>query len=66
MKYDSNNNEEEEGEQFDFESGDEVPEADRQAPSCKGVDEASGPASPSPEGEFPLLCIAAAMWFSGS
>ncbi|XP_063091064.1 rho guanine nucleotide exchange factor 10 isoform X3 [Cavia porcellus] len=51
VKYDSNNNEEEEGEQFDFESGDEVPEADRQAPSCKGVDEASGPASPSPEAD---------------
>lgn len=33
MKYDTNNNEEEEGEQFDFDSGDEIPEADRQAPS---------------------------------
>ncbi|XP_077009116.1 rho guanine nucleotide exchange factor 10 isoform X4 [Tamandua tetradactyla] len=33
VKYDTNNNEEEEGEQFDFDSGDEIPEADRQAPS---------------------------------
>ncbi|KAM6221612.1 rho guanine nucleotide exchange factor 10 [Rhynchocyon petersi] len=33
VKYDPNNNEEEEGEQFDFDSGDEIPEADRQAPS---------------------------------
>uniref|UniRef100_A0A8C6R847 Rho guanine nucleotide exchange factor 10 n=1 Tax=Nannospalax galili TaxID=1026970 RepID=A0A8C6R847_NANGA len=33
VKYDtSNNEEEEEGERFDFDSGDEVPEADRQAP----------------------------------
>ncbi|KAM9635554.1 rho guanine nucleotide exchange factor 10 isoform 2-T2 [Trichechus inunguis] len=33
VKYDTNNNEEEEGEQFEFDSGDEIPEADRQAPS---------------------------------
>ncbi|ELV13214.1 Rho guanine nucleotide exchange factor 10 [Tupaia chinensis] len=33
VKYDTNNNEEEEGEQFDFDSGDDIPEADRQAPS---------------------------------
>ncbi|XP_007942626.1 rho guanine nucleotide exchange factor 10 [Orycteropus afer afer] len=33
VRYDTNNNEEEEGEQFDFDSGDEIPEADRQAPS---------------------------------
>lgn len=30
MKYDINNNEEEEGEQFDFDSGDEILEVDRQ------------------------------------
>ncbi|XP_013370460.1 PREDICTED: rho guanine nucleotide exchange factor 10 isoform X1 [Chinchilla lanigera] len=50
VKFDTNHNEEEEGEQFDFESGDEAPEADRQAPSCEGVAEASGPAGASPEG----------------
>ncbi|KAM6150008.1 rho guanine nucleotide exchange factor 10 isoform 2-T2 [Erethizon dorsatum] len=50
VKYDTNNNEEEEGEQFDFESGDEASEADCQAPSCEGVGEALGPASVSPEG----------------
>ncbi|KAB0350825.1 hypothetical protein FD754_015682 [Muntiacus muntjak] len=32
VKYDSNNNEEEEGEQLDLDSGDEAPEADRRAP----------------------------------
>lgn len=37
MKFDTNNNEEEEGELFDFDSGDEVPEADRQAPSAHGM-----------------------------
>lgn len=37
MKCDTNNNEEEEGELFDFDSGDEVPEADRQAPSAHGA-----------------------------
>lgn len=37
VKYDTNNNEEEEGELFDFDSGDEVPEADRQAPSAIGT-----------------------------
>ncbi|KAL1772800.1 rho guanine nucleotide exchange factor 10 isoform X1 [Sigmodon hispidus] len=37
VKYDTNNNEEEEGELFDFDSGDEVPEADRQAPSAHGT-----------------------------
>ncbi|XP_036065416.1 rho guanine nucleotide exchange factor 10 isoform X2 [Onychomys torridus] len=37
VKYDTNNNEEEEGELFDFDSGDEVPEADRQAPSANGT-----------------------------
>uniref|UniRef100_A0A8C9JQ93 Rho guanine nucleotide exchange factor 10 n=1 Tax=Panthera tigris altaica TaxID=74533 RepID=A0A8C9JQ93_PANTA len=31
VKYDRNNNEEDEGEQFDFDSGDEIPEADRPA-----------------------------------
>lgn len=36
MKCDTNNNEEEEG-LFDFDSGDEVPEADRQAPSAHGA-----------------------------
>ncbi|EGV97118.1 rho guanine nucleotide exchange factor 10 isoform X5 [Cricetulus griseus] len=35
VKYDANNNEEEEGELFDFDSGDEVPEADRPAPSAR-------------------------------
>ncbi|KAF7474535.1 Hypothetical predicted protein [Marmota monax] len=49
VKYDANNNEEEEGEQFDFDSGDEVPEADRQAPADAGpqgqeAGEASSPA----------------------
>lgn len=34
MKYDTNNNEEEDGELFDFDSGDEIPEADRQAPGA--------------------------------
>nr|XP_042118872.1 rho guanine nucleotide exchange factor 10 isoform X2 [Peromyscus maniculatus bairdii] len=37
VKYDTNNNEEEEGELFDFDSGDEVPEADRQASSATGT-----------------------------
>ncbi|XP_075842388.1 rho guanine nucleotide exchange factor 10 isoform X4 [Microtus pennsylvanicus] len=37
VKCDTNNNEEEEGELFDFDSGDEVPEADRQAPSAHGA-----------------------------
>ncbi|XP_070454500.1 rho guanine nucleotide exchange factor 10 isoform X9 [Equus przewalskii] len=34
VKYDTNNNEEEDGELFDFDSGDEIPEADRQAPGA--------------------------------
>ncbi|XP_048186344.1 rho guanine nucleotide exchange factor 10 [Perognathus longimembris pacificus] len=52
VKYDPNNNEEEEGEQFDFDSGDEVPEADRQALSAPeaGGAETGGAAVPS-EGE---------------
>lgn len=37
VKCDTNNNEEEEGELFDFDSGDEVPEADRQAPLAHGA-----------------------------
>uniref|UniRef100_A0A8D2AQ99 Rho guanine nucleotide exchange factor 10 n=1 Tax=Sciurus vulgaris TaxID=55149 RepID=A0A8D2AQ99_SCIVU len=37
VKYDPNSNEEEEGEQFDFDSGEDVPEADRQAPSDAGA-----------------------------
>ncbi|XP_053453689.1 rho guanine nucleotide exchange factor 10 isoform X3 [Nycticebus coucang] len=41
VKYDTNNNEEDEGEQFDFDSGDEIPEADRQAPSAPGGVEAA-------------------------
>lgn len=44
MKYDTNNNEEEEGELFDFDSGDEVPEADRQAPSALRTSGADGQA----------------------
>lgn len=44
VKYDTNNNEEEEGELFDFDSGDEVPEADRQAPSALGTSGADGQA----------------------
>nr|XP_012644264.1 rho guanine nucleotide exchange factor 10 isoform X3 [Microcebus murinus] len=48
VQYDPNNNEEDEGEQFDFDSGDEIPEADRQAPSAPGagtsaVEEAASP-----------------------
>ncbi|XP_058515812.1 rho guanine nucleotide exchange factor 10 isoform X2 [Ochotona princeps] len=39
VKYDTNNNEEEEGEQFDFDSGDEVPEADRGG-NLSGLEEA--------------------------
>lgn len=67
MKCDSNNNEEEEGEQFDFDSGDEVPEADRQAPGVPtagdggadatsagdaGADATSGSSGESPGGPF--------------
>lgn len=36
MKCDTSNNEDE-GELFDFDSGDEIPEADRQAPSADGT-----------------------------
>ncbi|XP_023558393.1 rho guanine nucleotide exchange factor 10 isoform X10 [Octodon degus] len=50
VKYDTNNNEEEEGEQFDFESGDEAPEADRQALACEGGGTAPGLSSSSLEG----------------
>ncbi|XP_004869627.1 rho guanine nucleotide exchange factor 10 isoform X3 [Heterocephalus glaber] len=54
VKYDTSNKEAEEGEQFDFDSGDEVPEADRQAPPQPGAwgaggGAAQGPASASPE-----------------
>ncbi|XP_025788787.1 rho guanine nucleotide exchange factor 10 [Puma concolor] len=46
VKYDRNNNEEDEGEQFDFDSGDEIPEADRPAAGAPagggGADAASG------------------------
>lgn len=46
VKYDRNNNEEDEGEQFDFDSGDEIPEADRPAAGTPagggGADAASG------------------------
>lgn len=53
MKCDTSNNEEE-GELFDFESGDEVPEADRQAPAAHdgtGAAEAGGAdESTSPDG----------------
>lgn len=62
MKCDNNNNQEEEGEQFDFDSGDEVPEADRQAPSTPGVrgaeagetPEAGRAVSPAGESCWPL------------
>uniref|UniRef100_A0A2K6N4R1 Rho guanine nucleotide exchange factor 10 n=1 Tax=Rhinopithecus bieti TaxID=61621 RepID=A0A2K6N4R1_RHIBE len=53
MKYDTNNNEEEEGEQFDFDSGDEIPEADRQAPSAPETGGAGASEAPAPTGEFP-------------
>ncbi|KAF0886420.1 ARHGA factor, partial [Crocuta crocuta] len=50
VKHDTNNNEEDDGEQFDFDSGDEIPEADRPAAggqaggaSGAGVDTKSGP-----------------------
>uniref|UniRef100_A0A2K6FN74 Rho guanine nucleotide exchange factor 10 n=1 Tax=Propithecus coquereli TaxID=379532 RepID=A0A2K6FN74_PROCO len=49
--HDANNNEEDEGEQFDFDSGDEVPEADRQAPSAPGTGTAAVGAAASPPGE---------------
>lgn len=54
VRYDANNNEEGEGEQFDFDSGDEAPEADRQPPSGLGagaeaVGEALGPSGTAPE-----------------
>ncbi|XP_012501319.1 PREDICTED: rho guanine nucleotide exchange factor 10 [Propithecus coquereli] len=49
-KHDANNNEEDEGEQFDFDSGDEVPEADRQAPSAPGTGTAAVGAAASPPG----------------
>ncbi|XP_045667156.1 rho guanine nucleotide exchange factor 10 isoform X2 [Ursus americanus] len=47
VKYDAANNEEDEGEQFDFDSGDEIPEADRQAAGAPaasnvGADATSG------------------------
>uniref|UniRef100_A0A8C4LN32 Rho guanine nucleotide exchange factor 10 n=1 Tax=Equus asinus asinus TaxID=83772 RepID=A0A8C4LN32_EQUAS len=49
VKYDTNNNEEEDGELFDFDSGDEIPEADRQAPGAPT--ETAGPwAPPAPGG----------------
>uniref|UniRef100_A0A2I3G851 Rho guanine nucleotide exchange factor 10 n=1 Tax=Nomascus leucogenys TaxID=61853 RepID=A0A2I3G851_NOMLE len=50
MKYDTNNNEEEEGEQFDFDSGDEIPEADRQAPSAPEIGGAGASEAPAPTG----------------
>uniref|UniRef100_A0A2K5J467 DH domain-containing protein n=1 Tax=Colobus angolensis palliatus TaxID=336983 RepID=A0A2K5J467_COLAP len=50
MKYDTNNNEEEEGEQFDFDSGDEIPEADRQAPSAPETGGAGASEAPAPTG----------------
>lgn len=64
MKCDTSNNEDE-GELFDFDSGDEIPEADRQAPSADGTsgadagdaDENTSPAGngtgaePAPEAE---------------
>ncbi|XP_042545803.1 rho guanine nucleotide exchange factor 10 isoform X3 [Dipodomys spectabilis] len=51
VKYDPNNNEEEEGEQFDFDSGDEVPEADRQASSAPEVGRAETGGAAVPAGE---------------
>ncbi|XP_059765792.1 rho guanine nucleotide exchange factor 10 isoform X5 [Balaenoptera ricei] len=45
VKYDTNNNEEEEGEQLDLDSGDEAPEADRRAP---GAPEAGDTGADSP------------------
>ncbi|XP_016047280.1 rho guanine nucleotide exchange factor 10 isoform X3 [Erinaceus europaeus] len=39
---DTNNNEEEEGELFDFDSGDEIPEADRQTPAAPGGSDPGG------------------------
>lgn len=53
VKYGRNN--EEEGERFDFDSGDEVPEADRPAPGTPsagdaGTDAASGSSGESPGG----------------
>ncbi|OWK00336.1 hypothetical protein Celaphus_00019205 [Cervus elaphus hippelaphus] len=44
VKYDSNNNEEEEGEQLDLDSGDEAPEADRQAPGSTEAGDAGADA----------------------
>lgn len=45
MKYDAANNEEEEGEQFDFDSGDEIPEADRQAAGAPAASNAGADAT---------------------
>uniref|UniRef100_H0XBF2 Rho guanine nucleotide exchange factor 10 n=2 Tax=Otolemur garnettii TaxID=30611 RepID=H0XBF2_OTOGA len=45
VKCDTNNNEEDEGEQFDFDSGDEIPEADREAASAPEGLEAAGEGS---------------------
>lgn len=51
MKYD---NEEDEGEQFDFDSGDEIPEADRQAAGADATSGSGGsPVAPSPRGAWP-------------
>ena len=44
VKYDTNNNEEEEGEQLDLDSGDEAPEADRQAPGSAEAGDAGADA----------------------
>lgn len=51
MKYDTNNNEEEEGEQFDFDSGDEAPEADRGAPGTPEAGHAGTDAASTGSGE---------------
>lgn len=54
MKCDTSNNEEE-GELFDFDSGDEVPEADRQAPSAddgmRGAEAGDADENTSPAGQ---------------
>ncbi|XP_032324247.1 rho guanine nucleotide exchange factor 10 isoform X7 [Camelus ferus] len=47
VKYDRNNNEEEEGERLDFNNGDEVPDTDGQAPGAPQAGDA-GAAAPTP------------------